>query len=134
MKNKLTPFDFIKDISHEKNNLMVDDVDHEIEKQYVSFIVNRGFSYFLDTVMIANEMNLNSHIDSKLQFDFLINTVRQKKRYSKWHKAEQNDDINMLKEYYGYNIHRAKEVLPLHSSDQLKIIREKLDKGGLKGE
>lgn len=132
--NKLTPFDFIKDISHVKENIMKDDSDNDIEKQYNSFIVNRGFSYFMDTVIYANEMNIRSHVDSKLQFDFLINTVRQKKRYSKWHKAEQSDDIQILKEYYGYNIHRAKEVLPLHTKEQLMFIREKLDKGGLKGE
>ena len=132
--NKLTPFDFIKDISHVKENIMRDDVDNEIEKQYNAFIVNRGFSYFMDTVIYANEMNIRSGVDAKLQFDFLINTIRQKKRYSKWHKAEQNDDIQVLREYYGYNIHRAKEVLPLHSNEQLKFIREKLDKGGLKGE
>ncbi len=132
--NKLTPFDFIKDISHVKENIMRDDVDNEIEKQYNAFIVNRGFSYFMDTVIYANEMNIRSHVDSKLQFNFLINTVRQKKRYSKWHKAEQSDDIQILKEYYGYNIHRAKEVLPLHTKEQLMFIREKLDKGGLKGE
>jgi len=113
---------------------MRDDVDNEIEKQYNAFIVNRGFSYFMDTVIYANEMNIRSGVDAKLQFDFLINTIRQKKRYSKWHKAEQNDDIQVLREYYGYNIHRAKEVLPLHSNEQLKFIREKLDKGGLKGE
>jgi len=132
--NKLTPFDFIKDISHVKKNIMRDDVDNEIEKQYNAFIVNRGFSYFMDTVVYANEMNVRPGVDSKLQFDFLINTVRQKKRYSKWHKAEQSDDIQILKDYYGYNIHRAKEVLPLHSKEQLQFIREKLDKGGLKGE
>jgi hypothetical protein len=132
--NKLTPFDFIKDISHVKENIMKDDVDSEIEKQYNAFIVNRGFSYFMDTVIYANEMNIRSGVDAKLQFDFLINTVRQKKRYSKWHKAEQSDDIQIVKEYYGYNIHRAKEVLPLHTKEQLMFIREKLDKGGLKGE
>lgn len=132
--NKLTPFDFIKDISHIKENIMKDDVDTEIEKQYNAFIVNRGFSYFMDTVIYANEMNVRSGVDAKLQFDFLINTIRQKKRYSKWHKAEQSDDIQILKEYYGYNIHRAKEVLPLHTKEQLMFIREKLDKGGLKGE
>lgn len=132
--NKLTPFDFIKDISHIKENIMKDDVDTEIEKQYNAFIVNRGFSYFMDTVIYANEMNVRSGVDAKLQFDFLINTIRQKKRYSKWHKAEQSDDIQILKEYYGYNIHRAKEVLPLHTKEQLMFIREKLDKGGLKGD
>jgi cobyric acid synthase len=132
--SKLTPFDFIKDISHVKENIMKDDVDNEIEKQYNAFIVNRGFSYFMDTVIYANEMNIRSGVDAKLQFDFLINTVRQKKRYSKWHKAEQSDDIQIVKEYYGYNIHRAKEVLPLHTKEQLMFIREKLDKGGLKGE
>lgn len=132
--NKLTPFDFIKDISHVKENIMKDDIDNDIEKQYNSFIVNRGFSYFMDTVIYANEMNVRSGVDAKLQFDFLINTVRQKKRYSKWHKAELSDDIQILKEYYDYNIHRAKEVLPLHTKEQLLFIREKLDKGGLKGD
>lgn len=130
---KLTPFDFIKDITHEKKNLMSDDIDKEIEKQYNAFIVNKGLSYFIDTVMYANEMNFRPTTEPKLQFDFLINTVRQKKRFSKWHKADQSEELNMLKEYYGYNIHRAKEVLSLHSKEQLKFIKEKLDKGGLKG-
>jgi uncharacterized protein YlbG (UPF0298 family) len=130
---KLSPFDFIKDITHEKKNLMSDDLDGQIEKQYNAFIVNRGLSYFMDTVIYANEMNIRPNTEKKLQFDFLINTVRQKKRFSKWHKAVENSELNMLKEYYGYNIHRAKEVLPLHTKDQLKQIKQTLDKGGLKG-
>jgi len=130
---KLTPFDFIKDITHEKKNLMSDDEDKQIENQYTPFIVNRGLSYFIDTVIYANEMNVRPNTDKKLQFDFLINTVRQKKRFSKWHKSEKTKEIELLMEYYGYNVHRAKEVLSLHTKEQLKHIERMLDKGGLKG-
>ena len=74
----MTPFDFINEINHGKKNLMADDIDRQVEKKYKPFIVNRGLSYFMDTVFDANEMNIRPNIENKLQFEYLLNNIRQK--------------------------------------------------------
>ena len=79
------PFQYLNAINDTKQNIMVDDIT---EKAYNSFMVNRGLSYFKDTVIFANEMNRNHHLDSRLQFDFLINIIRKRKRFSKWIKPD----------------------------------------------
>jgi len=106
---------------------MVDDV---AEKAYNPFMVNRQLSYFQDTVLFANEMNVNSHLDNRLQFDFLINIVRKKKRFSKWAKAQKNDDVEVIKEYYGYSNNKARQVHSLLSSDQINDLKKKVYRGG----
>jgi len=126
----VTPFDFLNDINYGKKNLMIDDIDHQVEKQYLPFIVNKGLSYTMDTVIYANEMNIRPHTDKKLQFDYLINTIRRNKRFPKWMKSEEDENIKVIVEYYGYNVQRAKEVLPLHSMKELSLIKEKLNTGG----
>lgn len=127
---KMTPFDFLNDINYGKKNLMLDDIDHQVEKQYLPFIVNKGLSYTIDTVLYANEMNIRPNTDKKLQFDYLINTIRRNKRFPKWMKVEEDENIKVIVEYYGYNVQRAKEVLPLHSLKELNRIKEKLNTGG----
>lgn len=107
-------------------------VDPDNEKNYNSFVVNRTLSYFPDTVAIANEMNRYHQIDEKLQYHFLLNIVRKRKRFSKWVKPEIENDIEMVKEYYGYSNDKARQVLPLLSAEQLKTIKNKVDKGGRK--
>jgi len=126
----MTPFDFLNDINYGKKNLMIDDIDHQIEKQYLPFIVNKGLSYTMDTVIYANEMNIRPHIDKKLQFDYLINTIRRNKRFPKWLKPEEDENIKVIMDYYGYNVQRAKEVLSLHSMEEISQLKEKLDTGG----
>ena len=81
----MNPFDYLKSINTTKKNIMVDDLT---EKEYNAFIINRGLSFFPDTVLYANEMNLNHHLDSRLQYDFLINIIKKKKRFTKWVKAD----------------------------------------------
>ena len=115
----MTPFDFLNDINYGKKNLMVNDVDHQVEKQYLPFIVNKGLSYTMDTVIYANEMNIRPNTDKKLQFDYLINTIRRNKRFPKWIKHEENENIRVIMDYYGYNVQRAKEVLSLHSMEEI---------------
>ena len=100
------------------------------EKSYNSFIVNKGLSYFSDTIMYSNAMNCNHALDKKLQYEFLINTVRQRKRYSKWIKKDIDCDVDVVMEYYGYNRKNAKTALQLLSVEQLQIIKNMLDKGG----
>ncbi len=124
---KLSPFDFLNSINDTKVNLIV---DGDTEKEYNPFMVNRGLSYFPDTILIANEMNLAPHLDKKLQYDFLINMVRKRKRFSKWAKAETESDLEVVKEYYGYSNEKARQVLTILSPDQLEKIRTKVSKGG----
>ena len=94
------------------------------------FTINRSLSYFNDTVLIANEMNKHAAIDKKLQYHFLINIVRKRKRFSKWNKPELVNDVDVVKEYYGYSNEKARQVLPLLTSDQIMNLREKVNKGG----
>ena len=126
----MTPFDFLNEINYGKKNLMIDDVDHQVEKQYLPFIVNKGLSYTIDTVIYANEMNIRPNTDKKLQFDYLINTIRRNKRFPKWMKPEEDENIRVIMDYYGYNVQRAREVLSLHSMEKISQLKEKLDTGG----
>ena len=123
----MNPFDYLNSINFTKKNIMKDDID---EKSYNSFMVNRGLSYFSDTVVIANEMNKYHHLDKRMAYDFLINIIRQRKRFSKWIKPEANEDIEVIKTYYGYSNEKARNVLPLLNSEQLKQLKDKVHKGG----
>ena len=125
----MSPFEFLKCINDTKQDIMVTE---EVEKQYAPFVVNRSLSYFNDTVALANILNQYHHVDNKLQFHFLINSVRKRKRFSKWNKPETHSDIEVVKEYYGYSNQKAKQALSLLSPEQIKIIREKVSKGGRK--
>jgi hypothetical protein len=123
----MNPFDYLNAINQTKQDIMVDDL---AEKDYNSFMVNRGLSYFPDTVLLANEMNRCHHIDSRLQFDFLINTIRSKKRFSKWMKPDAIDAIDAIKEYYGYSNEKARQVLRVLTKNQIDELKLKVYKGG----
>jgi len=123
----MNPFQYVNAISTSKKDIMIDDL---AEKAYSSFTINRSLSYFNDTVLAANEMNKHHHIDSRLKFSFLINIIRKRKRFSKWNKPELVNDVEVVKEYYGYSNEKARQVLPLLSSDQIVNLREKVSKGG----
>jgi len=125
----MNPFEYINAINHTKQNVMVDDL---AEKSYNSFMVNRGLSYFADTVLMANEMNRYHHIDNRLQFDFFINIVRKKKRFSKWNKPEIVSDVEVVKQYYGYSNEKSRQVLSLLTSEQIDELKKKVYKGGRK--
>ena len=125
----MNPFDYVNAINYSKKDIMV---TREDEKAYASFMVNRSLSYFSDTVAIANEMNKNHHLDSRLQFSFLINIIRKRKRFSKWVKPETINDVDVLKTYYGYSNEKARQVLPLLTPQQLLTLKNKVNKGGRK--
>ena len=125
----MNPFKFTEAINYTKKNIMIDDIT---EKSYNPFIVNRSLSYFHDTVLAANEMNINHHIDNRLQFDFFINIVRKRKRFSKWFKPEQISDLDVVKKYYGYSNEKARQVLTLLSTEQINELKNKVAKGGRK--
>ena len=124
----MSPFDYLKAINETKEDVMLTSQD---EKKYAAFIVNRGLSFFMDTIFQANEINRNHHLDSRLQFDYLLYSIRQKKRYSKWLKPEKLDDLDIVKEYYGFGNEKAKNALQVLSVDQLAYIRRKLNQGGV---
>ena len=125
----MNPFDYLNAINNTKEDIMVDDI---AEKGYSSFMINRGLSYFNDTVLFANEMNIHHHIDNRLQFDFLINIVRKRKRFSKWLKPEIASDVEVVKEYYGYSNEKARQALTLLTPEQITMIKQKVYKGGRK--
>ena len=125
----MNPFEFINAINTTKKNMIVDDLT---EKAYNAFMVNRSLSYFQDTVLLANEMNRYHHLDSKLQFSFLINSVRKRKRFAKWAKPTNPDNLEVVKEYYGYSNEKARQVLTILSDQQIEELKLKVYKGGRK--
>ena len=125
--NSISPFDYVKSINDTKENLITDDWS---EDQYNAFIVNKALSFTPDTIIYANEMNSRPHLEKVLQYQFLINIVRKKKRFSKWIKKEKIEAIDIIKEYYGYNTDKAKQAVSILSKEQIDEIKSKLYKGG----
>ena len=123
----MNPFDYLNSINTTKKDIMVDDLS---EKAYNGFMVNRGLSYFADTILLVNEMNIHHQIDSRLQFDFLINTVRNRKRFSKWLKADDSEALQTVKEYYGYSNEKARQALTLLTESQVSELNKRIYKGG----
>ena len=121
--------DYLNAINHTKERLM-DTEDEEWEKKYPPFIVNKCLAPFQDTILLVNEINQYPHLDKKLQFDFLINSLRPRKRFTPWVKANKLDDIEYVKEFYGYNNEKAKVALTILNDDQIATIKQKLNKGG----
>lgn len=131
MAKDLTPFDFIKSVSHNKKDLIRDsDYPAQMEKQYNAYIVNRGFSYFEDTILHANELNMRHHLFADAQYRYYLGMLRPRNRFSKWHKAEKNKDLDAIQEVYSVNRTVAKMYLKTLSKEDLKKIHKKLEKGG----
>ena len=124
----MSPFEYLKAINETKEDVMLTSHD---EKKYSAFIVNRGLSFFMDTIFQANELNRNHHLDSRFQIDYLLNSIIQKKRYSKWLKNEKIDNLDIVKEYYGFSNEKAKDALKVLSDEQLGYIKDKLNQGGV---
>lgn len=128
-----SPFDYVNAINFTKKDLMTDTENDELaEKGYQAFLTNRALSQFPDTILYANEMNIHNHLDNKLQFHYLINTIRPKKRFSKWAKRQDSDDFEAVKEYYKYNNTKTEQALALLSPDQIRTIKKRLNTGGMK--
>ena len=120
--------DWLNSINQTKKNLI--DEDPSIEKEYPPYIINRCFSGHLDAVMFANEMNLNHFLPKKMQYDFFINSVKPRKRFSPWARKDSIDYLELVKEYYGYNDDKALQALRILTKDQLDHIKKALSKGG----
>ena len=123
----MSPFDFVNAVSLNKKDLMVEE---GVENLYQPFLINKALSYFPDTILYANEINTCPHLDNKLQFHFFLNSIRPAKRFSKWVKKQEDNDLTAVMEYYGYSPEKALSALSILSSDQLITIKQKLEKGG----
>lgn len=124
-------FDYVTAINFNKQDLMSGtDNDELAEAGYVPFLTNRSLSYFPETILYANEMNMQNHLDKKLQFHYLINSIRPKRRYSKWAKRQDSEDFEAVKQYFKYNNTKTEQALQLLSPDQIRTIKKKLTTGG----
>lgn len=116
-----SPFDYIKSISETKEDMIV---DAQSEKDYNAWIVNVGLSLYIDTVLYSNEMNMLPDLDNKLQYDYLLHSIKKRKRYTKWLKRKKDEDVLAIGKYFGYNINKSKMALSILTKEQLKEIRD----------
>ena len=124
--------DYLNSINYTKEALM-DTEDEQWEKKYPPFIVNKCLAPFQDTIMLVNEINQLHHLDKKLQYDFLLNSLRTRKRFAPWVKATKLENLEYVKEFYGYNNEKAKVALDILTDEQISAIKQKMNKGGRDG-
>ena len=124
----MNPFDFVKSITYTKQDIM-NDLN---ESEYESFLVNRALSYHQDCLLYANEMNRRFELSVRLQYHYLLNTIRKRKRFAKWIKPEKIDDLNIVMEYYQVSRAKAEEYLNILSENNIAVLRKKMNKGGVK--
>ena len=122
--------EWLNSINITKNNLI--DEEPDLEKQYPSYIVNRCMSGHIDAILLANEMNKRPNLPKKLQYDFFLNSIRKRKRYSPWLRKEEIENLDFVKRYYGHSNEKAKQVLNILTREQLSFIRDRLETGGRK--
>ena len=120
--------EYLNAINQTKKNLM--DEDEFYEKKYPAWVINRALYAHSDTVLLVNEININNHLDTKLQFDFLLNSIRSRKRFAPWLKTSKIKNLELVKEYFGYSDQKAKDALELLTDDDIDRIQSKLNKGG----
>ena len=124
----MNPFDFVKSITYTKQDIM-----HDLnESEYESFLVNRALSYYQDCILYANEMNRRFDLSNRLQYHYLLNTIRKRKRFAKWIKSEKIDDLKIVMEYYQVSRAKAEEYLHILSNNEVEYLRKKMNKGGVK--
>ena len=122
--------DWLNSINFNKDDLTSDDPD--CIKEYPSYIVNRCLSGHLDTILYANEMNLHPNLDKDMQYQFILNSLRKRKRFSPWLRKDKVDNLNIIKKYYGYSNEKALQALRLLTQQQLDYIKKRLDTGGMR--
>jgi|TARA_B100000085_G_scaffold52789_2_gene46089 hypothetical protein len=122
LKDWLNSINFTKEDIAEEDNI----------KSYPAYIVNRCLSGHLDCIMFANEMNIHNHLDKDMQYQFYLNSLRKRKRFSPWLKKGKVEDLNIVKQYYGYNNEKATQALRILTKEQLNYIKQRLDTGGIK--
>ena len=124
----MNPFDFVKSITYTKQDIM-----HDLnESEYEPFLINRALSYYQDCILYANEMNRRFEVSNRLQYHYLLNTIRKRKRFAKWIKPEKIDDLKIVMEYYQVSRAKAEEYLHILSENNIAVLRKKMNKGGVK--
>ena len=122
--------DWLNSINFTKEDLTVDDPD--VVKGYTPYIVNRCLSGHLDTILFANQMNLYPSLDKDMQYQFFLNSLRKRKRFSPWLRKDKVDNLNIIKKYYGYSNEKALQALRLLTNEQLDYIKKRLETGGMR--
>lgn len=123
--------DWLNSINFTKDNLLED--DPSLVKEYSPYIINRCLSGTIDSILFANEMNMNSHIDKDMQYNFYLNSLRKRKRYSPWIKKGKAKDLECIKQYYGYSNEKAAQALKILNNEQINFIKKRLEIGGNNG-
>ena len=122
--------DWLNSVNFNKNDLVKEDPENI--KNYPPFIVNKCLAGHLDCILFANEMNLHHSLDKDMQYSFYLNSLRKKKRFSTWIRKDKIDDLECVKNYYGYSTEKALQALRILSSEQIKFIKQRLETGGRK--
>ena len=122
--------DWLNSINKTKKNLI--DEDPLVEKEYPPYIINRCLSGEIDCIMFVNELNLYHFLPKKMQYYFLINILRVKRRYSPWIRKDIIKDLDIVKRYYGYSNEKAQQALRILTKEQLTFIKSKFETGGTK--
>jgi hypothetical protein len=122
--------DWLNSINFTKENLTEENPD--LIKEYAPFIINKCLSGQIDTILFANEMNMNHHLDKDMQYSFYLNSLRKRKRFSPWLRKDKVTDLECVKQYYGYSNEKASQVLKILSKEQIAFIKKRLDIGGKK--
>lgn len=123
-----SPFDFVKSVTETKEQIFEGN-----EKDYNAFVINKSLSFNVDCVFIVNELNKFSDVPKSAQYQLLLNSLEKKRRYGKWVKRDSlPEDIELIKEAYGYSDAKALTALSLLSDKQLLELKELLNKGGKK--
>lgn len=125
--SKRNPFDFVKSVSYDKKDIMVDDIE---EKSYQPFLINKALSYHQDSVFLTNEMNIRHGVDNRLQYVFFLNTLRKRQRFSKWSKPYVSKKLDIIKDYYQISTKEAKEYATLLSEKQYRELKNSMKTGG----
>ena len=127
------PFDYINSVSHLKKDMMRGtDNDELSEKDYKPFLANRSLSFHADSILYSNEMNRLGHLDNLLQYDFYMNSLRSRKRFSKWMKPEESENVDIIREVYKCNLKKAIDASRILTKEHIKSLKESLCTGGMK--
>lgn len=128
----MKPFDYVNSVTDNKKNMMVGtDNDELAEKSYNPFLTNKSLSYHMDTILYANEINQYSMLDNKLQYEYYLYGIPKKKRFSKWSKKIEDEDIEVIVQWYSCNYSKAAEILKIINKSTLDLIKQKLQTGGV---
>ena len=126
----MNPFEFVNSITFNKNDIL--EQDELLEKEYAPFLVNRSLSYHQDCILFANEVNRRFDMQHKLQYHYLLNSIRKRKRFAQWSKPEKIDDLKVVMDYYQVSRQKGEEYLNILSKKQIGILKRKMSKGGMK--